>query len=155
MKKAIVRLILGLALMIGVGVGTPALASTVAGTSGTTKTSVTIIGNPTASRLASGTGADEASKNVPDGKQPTAKAKNQSQGQADQVNGNQPVKKKSAPGAVVTMVKAGSADLIAGRLPQTSESRVFLMSVFGLLLLIVLILSTIVYHQARLLKERE
>lgn len=153
MKKVVRYLILVLTLMIGIGAGTPALANPVKGTSGITKTSVYIIGNPNAKRLTSGNRADTGSGNVPDGKQPTATSKHQ--GQADQAAGNQPTKQKSAPGAVVTMVKAGSADLMAGRLPQTSESRIFLMSVFGLLLLIVLILSTIVYHQARLLKERE
>ncbi len=144
-------------LAVGIGTGTSALATTVGGTGGTTQTSVTIKANPNATRSQSPTGevgdeGDAGATVIPNGKKLTAK----NQGQADSaVANNQPTKQKSAPGAVVTMVKAGSADLMAGRLPQTSESRIFLMSVFGLLLLIVLILSTIVYHQARLLKERE
>jgi LPXTG-motif cell wall-anchored protein len=135
------------------GTGTSALATTVGGTGGTTQTSVTIKANPNATRSQAPTSeagdeGDAEATAIPNGQKPTAK----NQGPADQLAG---AKKKSAPGAVVTMVKAGSADLIAGRLPQTSESRVFLMSVFGLLLLTVLMLSLIVYHQARLLKERE
>ncbi|TGD19735.1 hypothetical protein [Levilactobacillus suantsaiihabitans] len=151
MKKLVMQLVLVLTLMIGVGAGTPALAKTVSGTGGTTRTSVYIVGNANLARLTAGNHADEGDGNVPSGDKPTTAGND-----ADQsVNNRQPAKKKSAPGAVVTMVKAGSADLIAGRLPQTSESRVFLMSVFGLLLLTVLMLSLIVYHQARLLKERE
>ncbi|WP_258115766.1 LPXTG cell wall anchor domain-containing protein [Levilactobacillus yiduensis] len=144
MKKLIMWFVLTLTLTIGVGMGTPALAKTVVGTSGTTQTSVYIIGNPEAQTRTSGAAADL----------PAGPIKKKSAGDT-QTAGDNNGKKKSTPANLATVVKAGSADLIAGRLPQTSESRMFLMSVFGLLLLIVAILSMIVYHQARLLKGRE
>lgn len=143
MKKFIMWFVLTLTLTVGVGMGTPALAKTVVGTSGTTQTSVYIIGNPETPVETKGA-ADL----------PAGPIKKKSAGNT-QTAGDNNGKKKSTPANLATVVKAGSADLIAGRLPQTSESRMFLMSVFGLLLLIVAILSMIVYHQARLLKERE
>jgi len=142
MKRIIMWVVLTLTLIVGVGAGTPALAKTVVGTGGTTQTSVYIVGNPQKSRLAA------LVNNIPSGTTPTTGS------DGDEVTGTPTNSRKSTP-AVATVVKAGSADLVAGRLPQTSESRMFLMSIFGILLLIVLILSVIVYRQARLLRERE
>jgi len=145
MKKLIMWVILTLTLIVGVGIGTPALAKTVIGTGGSTQTKVYIVGNPQQGRLAA------LVDNIPNGTKPTTGS------DGDQVTGTQNGNKKngSPAAAVATVVKSGSADLIAGRLPQTSESRMVLTSIFGLLLLIVLILSVTVYRQARLLRERE
>jgi LPXTG-motif cell wall-anchored protein len=153
MKRIFMRLVLVLTVLIGLGAGTPALATTVGGTGGNTGTAVTIHANPNAAKLDGsgvGAGADEGSDTIPNGKKPSIK--NKTQDDQATATGN---KKASPAAAVATVVKAGSADLIAGRLPQTSESRMFLTSIFGLLLLIVLILSVTVYRQARLLRERE
>jgi len=157
MKKLIMRLVLVLTVLVGVGAGTPALANTVGGTDGHTSTSVKITANPNATRLdlsggGSGAGADSGSDTIPDGKKPASKTKLADQAGDNTANKN---KKASPAAAVATVVRSGSADLIAGRLPQTSGSRMFLTTIFGLLLLIVLILSVTVYRQARLLRERE
>jgi len=52
-------------------------------------------------------------------------------------------------------LKAAAADVLAGRLPQTSEVQSLLADLVGILLLIVLILVAIIYHQARQLQEKE
>ncbi|KRO04624.1 hypothetical protein IV54_GL001030 [Levilactobacillus paucivorans] len=159
MKKFIINLIMALALAVGIGVATPAFAATVDGTSGTTQTSVYIQGYPVPptpeptpepkpvpepSKVHTGSGADlPVVPDKPSGKKTTNKDKT-----------NNPVNNPTKSNKLGTIVKAGSADLVAGRLPQTNESRVFLTSLVGLLLLIVLVLAMSVYRQARLLNER-
>ncbi|WP_125573580.1 LPXTG cell wall anchor domain-containing protein [Levilactobacillus huananensis] len=155
MKKFIVTLIMALALTVGIGATTPALAATVDGISGTTQTSVYIQGypviptpdpepTPNPPKIHKGSGADlPVVPDKPSGKKTPKKTSKVKPNVANTT-------KKS----IGTIVKAGSADLIAGRLPQTNESRVFLTSLVGLLLLIALVLAMGVYRQARLLRER-
>jgi len=142
MKKIGLEFMVLLTMVLGLGMGTSALARTTG--NGVSQVGVTFTSHT--SKLGSGAGADVANEAIPTGENPVRSSK----GATSTVN-----KKASPAAAVATVVKAGSADLIAGRLPQTSESRMFLTSIFGLLLLIVLILSVTVYRQARLLRERE
>jgi len=151
-KKLIMSVILSVTLVVGVGVGTPALATTVGGTGGTTQMGVHIIGNPQQQRLA------DLVDQIPSGQTPTTGADGDrltgSQPTASKKTGSKTGNKQTVPGAVVTAVKSGSADLVAGRLPQTSESQLFLVSLFGMLLLMVVVLAMLVYQQARRIRER-
>lgn len=66
-----------------------------------------------------------------------------------------PNKTNSGQPSVKKVISDVTHALISGRLPQTNESQSVLVELVGLLLLIVLILSVIVYHQLRLLREKE
>lgn len=167
MKKSIRRLVVAVAVVLGLGFGTTAFAESTNDSKGTTNTStqvgITIVNNnPTGSGGGAvdtgsdgddvNTGGDGAgiSGNIPNGHKPTVTPNHGGQG-AQGTNANSPAKKPA--GAVASVVHSGTADLVAGRLPQTGESQVFLASVFGLFLLIAIVLLAVVRWQARLLRE--
>lgn len=140
MKKILLRVILVLVLVLGFGANTPALARHVFGT-GTTQAGITFVANPNSQKgddgdaVNTGKAGALVDEKIPSGKKVTV-TKN-------------PV---TSPGV---LVKSAAADIIAGRLPQTNETQALLVTLLGLMLLIVMILLGLVYHQARLLKERE
>lgn len=136
MKKIITRLVLVIIVAIGFGAGTSALARTT-NSSGVTTTGVTFTGSPT--KVTRGGGGDTG---VPNG----------------------PVKPKPANGGSGAMItpgrhsraktlKATAADIVAGKLPQTSDAQMMLVSLVGFFLLIVLLLLALIYRQARKLQE--
>lgn len=164
MKKSIRRLVVAVAVVLGLGFGTTAFAESTNDSKGTTSTStqvgITIVnnnptsGNPAVDTDSDGdevnTGGDGAGINIPNGHKPTVTPNHGGQG-AQGTNASSPAKKPA--GAVASVVHSGTADLVAGRLPQTGESQVFLASVFGLFLLIAIVLLAVVRWQARLLRE--
>jgi hypothetical protein len=152
MKKLIMQLVLVLTMAFGLGMGTSALADNVV-SRGETQVGITFTGNPT-TRI--------SDDKIPNGKTPTktsSAATTVSHGNDLRRNGTggstadnaNPGKKKAG----VTALKAAAADVLAGRLPQTSEVQSLLADLVGILLLIVVILATIIYHQARQLREKE
>ncbi|MCH5465295.1 LPXTG cell wall anchor domain-containing protein [Levilactobacillus tujiorum] len=165
MKKSIRRLVVAVAVVLGLGFGTTAFAESTNDSKGTTNTNtqvgITIVNNnPTGSGgggvvdtgsdgddVNTGGDGDNISGNIPNGHKPTVTPNHGGQG----ANANSPAKKPA--GAVASVVHSGTADLVAGRLPQTGESQVFLASVFGLFLLIAIVLLAVVRWQARLLRE--
>ncbi|KRL93902.1 LPXTG cell wall anchor domain-containing protein [Levilactobacillus hammesii] len=167
MKKIIRRLVAVVAVALGLGFGTTAFAeSTDSGDSTGTQVGITIVnnnpsgggggGNPAVDTgddgdtidpngdggtvINGGDGAD-INGDIPNGHNPTTS-----------VTSHHSTANKPA-GAVASVVHSGTADLVAGRLPQTGESQVFLASVFGLFLLIAMVLLAVVRWQARLLRE--
>ncbi|NLR31979.1 LPXTG cell wall anchor domain-containing protein [Levilactobacillus tujiorum] len=157
MKKSIRRLVVAVAVVLGLGFGTTAFADAPHG-EGTTSTDTQIGLRIVNNNHYSGTGTvtnggdgDEIDNNtIPNGHKPTVTPNHGGQG-AQGTNANGPAKKPA--GAVASVVHSGTADLVAGRLPQTGESQVFLASVFGLFLLIAIVLLAVVRWQARLLRE--
>lgn len=167
MKEIIGRLVAVMAVVLGLGFGTTAFADSTdsnVGTNTSTHMGITIVndlpttggggGSSTVDTGSDGdnvnTGGDGAGINIPNGHKPTVTPNHGGQG-AQGTNANGPAKKPA--GAVAGVVHSGTADLVAGRLPQTGESQVFLASVFGLFLLIAIVLLAVVRWQARLLRE--
>ncbi|MFD1549532.1 LPXTG cell wall anchor domain-containing protein [Levilactobacillus fuyuanensis] len=173
MKKIIRRLVAVVAVALGLGFGTTAFAeSTDSGNMGSTSMGITIVNNNphdngsggnTSTGTDSGGNGDAVDPNSP-GKQPAVT----NGGDGDTVNedipsGHNPTTSVTSghsaankpAGAVASVVHSGTADLVAGRLPQTGESQVFLASVFGLFLLIAITLLAVVRWQARLLRENK
>ena len=166
MKRIIRRLVAVVAVALGLGFGTTAFAeSTDSGTSPSTQIGITIVNNNNSSgggatTVDTGDDGDEATPSdnggtvidggdgdtidgdIPSGHNPTTSVTS-----AHHSAANKPA------GAVASVVHSGTADLVAGRLPQTGESQVFLASVFGLFLLIAIVLLAVVRWQARLLRE--
>ncbi|KRK34717.1 hypothetical protein FD07_GL001720 [Levilactobacillus parabrevis ATCC 53295] len=93
--------------------------------------------------LTDGGDGDAVNEDIPSGHNPTTSV----------TSGHSAANKPA--GAVASVVHSGTADLVAGRLPQTGESQVFLASVFGLFLLIAITLLAVVRWQARLLRENK
>lgn len=173
MKKIIRRLVAVVAVALGLGFGTTAFAeSTDSGNMGSTGIGITIVNNNphgggsggnTSTDTNTGGGGDAVDPNSP-GKKPAVT----NGGDGDAVNedipsGHNPTTSVTSghsaankpAGAVASVVHSGTADLVAGRLPQTGESQVFLASVFGLFLLIAITLLAVVRWQARLLRENK
>lgn len=165
MKRVIRRLVAVVAVALGLGFGTTAFAeSTDSETSPSTQIGITIVNNNSsgggATTVDTGDDGDEATPSdnggtvidggdgdtidgdIPSGHNPTTSVTS-----AHHSAANKPA------GAVASVVHSGTADLVAGRLPQTGESQVFLASVFGLFLLIAIVLLAVVRWQARLLRE--
>ncbi|WP_407885508.1 LPXTG cell wall anchor domain-containing protein [Levilactobacillus sp. N40-8-2] len=173
MKQIIRRLVAVVAVALGLGFGTTALAeSTNTGNMGSTSMGITIVnnnphgggsgGNTSTGTDSSGDG-DAVDPNTP-GKKPAVTTGND----GDTINTDIPSGKypttsvtsghgtaNKPAGAVASVVHSGTADLVAGRLPQTGESQVFLASVFGMFLLIAIVLLAVVRWQARLLRENK
>lgn len=170
MKKIIMRLVAMVAVALGLGFGTTAFAeSTGSGNMGSTGIGITIVNNnpkpqypgpqdpnpspkPPVTSVDTGGGGDTVStggdgdsinSDIPNGKNPTTSV----------TSGHSAANKPA--GAVASVVHSGTADLVAGRLPQTGESQVFLASVFGLFLLIAITLLAVVRWQARLFRENK
>lgn len=142
MKKFLIRLLLMLCVTFGLGMGTSALAQTVTRSSGSTTVGVRFVNNNI------NHGGDPA---IIDGSIPTGKhSTKEKDGAGDAVNSP-----TSNGRSGVTTLRAAAADTVAGRLPQTSEARMFLASLVGIFLLIALILALLIYQQARLLREKE
>lgn len=169
MKKIIRRLVAVSAVALGLGFGTTAFAeSTDSGASTGTQVGITIVNN-NPSGGGGGNGGNPAVDTGDDGDtiDPNGDGGTVINGgdganiNGDIPNGHNPTTSVTSPhsaankpaGAVASVVHAGAADLVAGRLPQTGESQVFLASVFGLFLLIAIILLAVVRWQARLLRE--
>ncbi|WP_260339073.1 LPXTG cell wall anchor domain-containing protein [Levilactobacillus parabrevis] len=176
MKKIIMRLVAVVAVALGLGFGTTAFAeSTDSGNMGSTGIGITIVNNNptgggsggsggnTSTDTDSGGDGDAVDPNNPDKKPAVTNG-----GDGDAVNedipsGHNPTTSVTSghsaankpAGAVASVVHSGTADLVAGRLPQTGESQVFLASVFGLFLLIAITLLAVVRWQARLLRENK
>ncbi|WP_204119998.1 hypothetical protein [Levilactobacillus wangkuiensis] len=151
MKKLIMQLVLVLTMAFGLGMGTSALADNVV-SRGETQVGITFTGNPT-TRI--------SDDKIPNGKTPT-----KTSGAATTATHGHDLRRDGAGGSTadnanpgkkagVTALKAAAADVLAGRLPQTSEVQSLLADLVGILLLIVLILVAIIYHQARQLQEKE
>lgn len=165
MKIIIRRLVAVVAVALGLGFGTTAFAeSTDSGNTTSTSIGITIVNNNPSNTggtpatnesggdgdeiapsdnggtVISGGDGDAIDGDIPNGHKPTTS-----------VTGGQTTKKPA--GAVASVVHSGTADLVAGRLPQTGESQVFLASVFGVFLLIAMVLLAVVRWQARLLRE--
>lgn len=175
MKKIIRRLVAVVAVALGLGFGTTAFAeSTNSGNMGSTGIGITIVNNnpknpgvnptPTPTpdpnpsvdtggdgdaatgdnnTVTNGGDGDTVNEDIPSGHNPTTSV----------TSGHSAANKPA--GAVASVVHSGTADLVAGRLPQTGESQVFLASVFGLFLLIAITLLAVVRWQARLLRENK
>ncbi len=174
MKKIIKRLVMVAAVVLGLGFGVTALADTSdTGTSSANTTASTSVGitftgtsdvnhggNPdkvpsansssssdssgeSSGVLTDGGDGDVVNSDIPSGHTPTTSV----------TSGHSAANKPA--GAVASVVHSGTADLVAGRLPQTGESQVFLASVFGLFLLIAITLLAVVRWQARLLRENK
>lgn len=173
MKKIIMRLVAVVAVALGLGFGTTAFAeSTGSGNMGSTGIGITIVNNnpkdpvvnpnPTPTpepdpsvdgdgdtvtgdnnTVTNGGDGDAVNEDIPSGHNPTTSV----------TSGHSAANKPA--GAVASVVHSGTADLVAGRLPQTGESQVFLASVFGLFLLIAITLLAVVRWQARLLRENK
>lgn len=174
MKKSIRRLVMLGAVVLGLGFGVTAFAdSSDTGTSTANSTDSTSVGitftgtyhpstggnggngvesgsdgdsvTPGKKPVVVNTGGDGAGINsdIPSGKNPTTSV----------TSGHSAANKPA--GAVASVVHSGTADLVAGRLPQTGESQVFLASIFGLFLLIAITLLAVVRWQARLLRENK
>lgn len=171
MKKIIRRLVAVVAVALGLGFGTTAFAeSTNEGNMGSTSIGITIVNNNphgggSGGNTSTGTGSDGDGDAV-DPNTPGKKPAVTNGGDGDTVNedipsGHNPTTSVTSghsaankpAGAVASVVHSGTADLVAGRLPQTGESQVFLASVFGLFLLIAITLLAVVRWQARLLRE--
>ncbi|WP_341779341.1 LPXTG cell wall anchor domain-containing protein [Levilactobacillus sp. HBUAS70063] len=166
MKRIIRRLVAVVAVALGLGFGTTAFAeSTDSGTSPSTQIGITIVNNNSSGggsgaivdtggdgdevspsdnggTVTTGGDGDTIDGDIPSGHNPTTSVTS-----AHHSATNKPA------GAVASVVHAGTADLVAGRLPQTGESQVFLASVFGLFLLLAIVLLAVVRWQARLLRE--
>ncbi|WP_125681612.1 LPXTG cell wall anchor domain-containing protein [Levilactobacillus yonginensis] len=145
MKKVLLRLVLLLIVASGLEMGTSALAQTVSNSSGTTQVGIRFTDNHT-SNLSHGGDPATIDGSIPNG---TKRNKN-GLGAGDALN---PPTSNGRSG--VTTLRAAAADTVAGRLPQTSEARMFLASLVGIFLLIALILALLIYQQARLLREKE
>ena len=176
MKKLIRRLVMVVAVALGLGVGvtafadTPSTETSSANQSTSTTVGITFTGtykpgsnpggtpatdesggdgdeiapsnNHSGSTVTTGGDGDTIDGDIPSGHNPTTSVTS-----AHHSAANKPA------GAVASVVHSGTADLVAGRLPQTGESQVFLASVFGLFLLIAIVLLAVVRWQARLLRE--
>ncbi|WP_261809314.1 LPXTG cell wall anchor domain-containing protein [Levilactobacillus humaensis] len=135
MKKLILRVVLVLTLVLGLGASTPALALDVYHT-GRTEAGITFTPNPNAKpTVHNGSSGALVDPKIPSAKKPTV------------------TKTKTKPSTGV-LVRSAAADVIAGKLPQTNEVQALLVSMVGFLLLIVLMLLALIYRQARLLRER-
>jgi len=144
-KKVLLQLALLLVVASGLGMGTSALAQTVGNSSGTTQVGIRFTDNR-ASTLSHGGDSATIDGSIPNG---TKRNRNGS-GTGDAVNSP-----TSNGRSGVTTLRAAAADTLAGRLPQTSEARMFLASLVGIFLLIALILALLINQQARLLREKE
>lgn len=145
MKKILLRLALLLIVASGIGMGTSALAQTVNNRSRTTQVGIRFTGN-SKSELSRGGDSATIDRSIPNG----TKRNRNGLGAGDAVNSP-----TSNGRSGVTTLRAAAADTVAGRLPQTSEARMFLASLVGIFLLIALILALLIYQQARLLREKE
>ncbi|WP_020090309.1 LPXTG cell wall anchor domain-containing protein [Levilactobacillus parabrevis] len=172
MKKSIRRLVMLGAVVLGLGFGVTAFADTSdTGTSSanaTTSTNMGITFTGTYHPSTGGGGANINSDSSSSGNSGESSGVLTDGGDGDAVNedipsGHNPTTSVTSghsaankpAGAVASVVHSGTADLVAGRLPQTGESQVFLASVFGLFLLIAITLLAVVRWQARLLRENK
>lgn len=135
MRKLVLKVVLVVTVILGLGASTPALALDVYHT-GQTQAGITFTPNPNA-KLAIHKGSSGAlvDPKIPSAKKPTI------------------TKTKAKPSTGV-LVKSAAADVIAGRLPQTNEVQALLVTMVGFLLLVALMLLALIYRQARLLGER-
>ena len=168
MKQLMRQLVTVVAIALGLGFGITAFAqSTDSGDATSTKIGITIVNNnpsggggtpvtdetggdgdgidpsTTGGTVITGGDGDAINTDIPNGHNPTTSVTSSNS------HSRKPV------GAVASVVHSGTADLVAGRLPQTGESQVFLASVFGLFLLIAVVLLAVVRRQARLLREEK
>jgi len=158
MNRTLKQLMLVLTLICGLAMGTSTLAKAQTTDTGSTSTGITFIGNgsqrstvdPTTPTVHEGSDGDIANGGIPDGTKPTQVA---SKGSADDTASPVTTPRKGGSGAAA--VKSAVAAIASGRLPQTGEVQSILADLVGILLLMVLILGLVVYHQARLLRERE
>ncbi|MGX6427575.1 LPXTG cell wall anchor domain-containing protein [Levilactobacillus yonginensis] len=142
MKKFIFRLVLMFAVVLGLGMETSALARTTG--SGATHVGVSFINHSPVPQKGS-----DGDIGVPTGHKRAKDSDNSKKTDGATVDpGN---KKKRAMGTALT---SAAADVVAGRLPQTSEAQMLLTSLVGIFLLIAIILAILVYRQARQLQER-
>lgn len=159
MKKLMGSLILTLTIILGLSLSVPGLADTTTTqqtTVGITFTDDTTTGGQhdqaTTPKQGGASATTTANRTIPNGKKPLTKQTGQA---ADQENSKATATTKQAKRRHPTTLKAAAADLLAGRLPQTSDVQTVLINLIGILLLIVVILSLIIRRQARLLRERE
>lgn len=157
MKKLIGSLILTLTVILGLSLRVPGLADTTTQqtTVGITFTDDATTGGQhdqaTTPKQGSASATTTANRTIPNGKQPLTQT-----GQAaDQKSAEATATTTAAKRRHPATLKAAAADLLAGRLPQTSDVQTVLINLIGILLLIVVILSLIIRRQARLLRERE
>ncbi|WP_143462394.1 RodZ family helix-turn-helix domain-containing protein [Levilactobacillus enshiensis] len=170
MKGKLKQLVLVFALILGVVMGTSTLANAQTAGNKSTSVGITFIGNgsqvstgsnpdtvdPATPTVKDGSDGDAINDAIPDGTKVTKTATPKNGGSADTAAPVSTV--ATAPqkgGSGASAVKSAVAALAAGRLPQTGEVQSILADLVGILLLMVLILGLIVYHQARLLRERE
>ncbi|MFC6260509.1 hypothetical protein [Levilactobacillus fujinensis] len=164
MNKTLKQLMLVLTLVLGLGMGTSTLAKAQTTDTGSTSVGITFTGNnsrtstttPVTPTVKDGSDGDAINDTIPDGTKVTKTSTPKTGSAADTVT---PVSTSTASprkgGSGVAAVKSTMAALAAGRLPQTGEVQSILADLVGILLLMVLILGLVVYHQARLLRERE
>lgn len=147
MKKFIFRLVLMFAVVLGLGMETSALARTTG--SGVTHVGVSFINHSPANPSVKPKKGQADDIGVP-----TVQKKNKDNGNKKGNDGAtvDPRNKNKRAGA--TVLTSAAADVVAGRLPQTSEAQMLLTSLVGIFLLIAIILAILVYRQARQLQER-
>ncbi|MFC6290441.1 hypothetical protein [Levilactobacillus angrenensis] len=147
------QLLLAFTLMLGLSMTISTLVQ--ADSTGNSKVGITIVNNQVTT--IKGHAGDTEMQNIPDGKSPTRSSTSlRTSHDGDTASGqratgqSQVAPRKTKRSAIHEVATA----IATGRLPQTSEVQSLLTNLVGILLLIVLVLAMIVYHQARLLREK-